>query len=146
VALPIIGIVTAAPIRRPRTPAQLAGDRAERAVAGALQLAGWTIIGRNVRAGRGEIDILAIDPGPPRQIVAVEVRWRARRDFGLPEETVDFRKRGRMKSAMAWLLDRGCLTDGTWLPRLSFRIDLVVVEPPERRGGKPRMRHHRYLG
>jgi putative endonuclease len=111
-----------------------------------LEERGWTIIGRNVRAGRGELDILAIDPGPPRELVAIEVRWRASREFGLPEETFDFRKRGRVKTAMGWLLDRGCLPDGQWLPRLPLRIDLVVVEPPEKRGGRPRMRHHRHLG
>jgi putative endonuclease len=138
--------VSAEPLPRQRTRAQQAGDRAERAVATGLQADGWTVVGQNVRAGRGEIDILAIDPGPPRQLVAVEVRWRARRDFGLAEETVDFRKRGRMRTAIGWLLDRGCLPDGTWLPRLPLRIDLVVVEPPERRGGRLRMRHHRYLG
>jgi Holliday junction resolvase-like predicted endonuclease len=135
-----------APAHRPRTRAQQAGDRAERFVAGAIQAVGWTIVGRNVRAGRGEIDILAIDPGPPRQLVAVEVRWRVRRDFGLPEETVDFRKRGRLRTAVGWLIERNCLPDGTWLPRLPVRIDLVVMEPPVSRGGKLRMRHHRYVG
>jgi Holliday junction resolvase-like predicted endonuclease len=111
-----------------------------------LERKGWTIIGRNVRVGRGELDILGVDPGPPRELVAVEVRWRASRDFGLPEETFDFRKRGRVKTAIGWLLDRGCLPDGRWLPRLPLRIDLVVVEPPEKRGGSFRMRHHRHLG
>ena len=135
-----------APTPRPRTRAQQSGDRAERFAAGALQFAGWQVLGRNVHVGRGEIDILAIDPGPPRHLVVVEVRWRARRDFGLAEETFDFRKRGRLRTAIGWLLDRGCLPDGTWLPRLPIRFDLVVVEPPERRGGKLRMRHHRYVG
>jgi putative endonuclease len=130
----------------PRTTAQLAGDRAERAAAKYLEDANWTIVARNVRAGRGELDILAIDPGPPRQLVAVEVRWRARRDFGLPEETVDFRKRGRLRTAVRWLIDRGCLPDGRWLPRLPVRIDLIVAEPPEKPRGKPRVRHHRHLG
>jgi Holliday junction resolvase-like predicted endonuclease len=115
-------------------------------VAGALQAAGWTILGRNVHVGRGEIDILAVDPGPPRQLVAVEVRWRARRDFGLPEETFDHRKRGRLRTAVSWLLERGCLPDGTWLPRLPTRIDLIVVEPPPRPGGRQQLRHHRYVG
>jgi putative endonuclease len=131
---------------RPRTRAQQAGDRAERHVAGALQVAGWTIVGRNVRAGRGEIDILAVDPGPPRQLVAVEVRWRARRDFGLPEETFGHRKRGHVRTAVGWLLDRGSLPDGSWLPRLPLRIDLIVVEPSPTRGGRIQIRHHRYVG
>ena len=42
---------------------------------------------------------MAIDPGPPAALVVVEVRWRADRDFGLPEETVDHRKRVRVRAA-----------------------------------------------
>ena len=51
-------------------------------------------------------------PGPPAALVVVEVRWRAGRDFGLPEETVDHRKRVRVRAAAYGLLDRGaCRTD-----------------------------------
>ncbi|MFL5769113.1 MAG: YraN family protein [Chloroflexota bacterium] len=46
---------------RPRTAAQLAGDDAERLVADRLELEGWTILGRNVRVGRHEIDLVAVD-------------------------------------------------------------------------------------
>lgn len=123
---------------RPRTPAQRAGDAAEAHVADHLEASGWSILARNVRVGRHEIDLVAVDPGPPRTLVVVEVRWRAARDFGLPEETVDHRKRVRVRSAAYGLLDRGTLPDGLPLPRLPLRFDLIVVEP----GG--RLRHHRH--
>jgi Holliday junction resolvase-like predicted endonuclease len=122
----------------PRTPAQRAGDAAEDLVAVRLEAAGWSILGRKIRVGRAEIDLVAVDPGPPRMLVVVEVRWRRSRGFGLPEETVDHAKRARLRLAAFTLLDRGVLPDGTTLPRLALRIDLVVVEPNRR------IRHHRH--
>lgn len=126
------------PPSRPRTGAQRLGDAAEAAVAEQLAAGGWTILARNVRVGRYELDLVAIDPGPPRMLVIVEVRWRARRDFGLPEETVDHRKRTRLRNAAHGLLELGSLPNGEVIPRLQLRFDLVVAEP----GG--RIRHHRH--
>jgi putative endonuclease len=121
-----------------RTDAQRSGDSAEEVVANRLIEAGWTILARNVHVGRYELDLVAVDPGPPRTLVAVEVRWRAGRAFGLPEETVDHRKRARVRAAAYGLLERGALPDGSPLPRLPLRFDLVVVEPGDR------LRHHRH--
>ena len=89
------------------------------------------------------LDIVAIDPGPPPSLTVVEVRWRARRDFGLAEETFDHRKRRRVWRAIATLRELEHLPDGTVLPRIPVRVDLVVVEPPERGGDQPRIRRHR---
>jgi putative endonuclease len=125
-----------------RTPAQRSGDAAEGLVAARLTSAGWTILARNVHVGRYEIDLVAIDPGPPSALVIVEVRWRVSRDFGLPEETVDHRKRRRVRAAAYGLLDRGELADGAPLPHLPLRFDLVIVEPGSGTSG-PRIRHHR---
>jgi Holliday junction resolvase-like predicted endonuclease len=88
---------------------------------------------------------VAIDPGPPAELVIVEVRWRRRRDFGLPEETVGPLKRGRLWAAAARLAAEGRLPDGRALPTLPLRLDLVAVEP-DRDSDGPRMRHHRHLG
>jgi Holliday junction resolvase-like predicted endonuclease len=121
-----------------RTAAQRAGDAAEAAVAAHLIAGGWHVLARQLRVGRAEIDLLAVDPGPPPALVIVEVRWRAGRDFGLPEETVDGRKRSRLHRAAFALRDVGRLRDGTVLPALPLRFDLIVVEP----GG--RLRHHRH--
>jgi putative endonuclease len=122
---------------RPRTDAQIRGDAAEDEVARRLEAAGWRILGRNVRMGRFELDLVAVDPGPPAALVVVEVRWRRTRDFGLPEETVDHRKRTRIRAGAYGLLDRGTLAAGEPLPRLPLRFDLVVLEP----GGA--LRHYR---
>jgi putative endonuclease len=122
-----------------RTSAQQAGDAAEALVADHLVAAGWRIVARNVRIGRAELDIVAVDPAGPA-LVIVEVRWRRRRDFGLPEETVDHRKRARLHRAGSELVQLGSLPDGSRLPALAVRYDLVVVEP----GG--RLRHHRHGG
>jgi putative endonuclease len=121
-----------------RTPRQASGDAAEGQVAALLASGGWTIVGRQVHAGRGEIDVIAVDPGPPRALVFVEVRWRARRDFGLGEETVDHRKRAVLHRA-AW---RWLETAPPELFRLAIRFDLIAVEPGEP-GRPPRIRHHR---
>jgi putative endonuclease len=126
-----------------RTPAQRSGDAAEALVAERLISAGWTILARNVHVGRHELDLVAVDPGPPAALVVVEVRWRVSRAFGLPEETVDHRKRTRVRAAAYGLLDRGTVADGSPLPRLPLRFDLVVVEPGSEGAAAARIRHHR---
>ncbi|HUQ44122.1 MAG TPA: YraN family protein [Candidatus Limnocylindria bacterium] len=120
-----------------RTTAQRTGDTAEDLVARRLSDAGWSVLATQVRVGRAELDLVAVDPGPPRTLVIVEVRWRASRDFGLPEETVDHRKRARLRAAGFRLLGLGTLPNGQVLPPLPLRFDLVVVEPGDR------VRHHR---
>ena len=121
-----------------RTSAQVTGDAAESAVAAYLTALGWQVLALHVRVGRAELDIVAVDPGPPPALVIVEVRWRGRRDFGLPEETVDGRKRARLHQAGFALRDRGRLGDGTLLPHLALRFDLIAVEPGDR------LRHYRH--
>jgi Holliday junction resolvase-like predicted endonuclease len=121
-----------------RTPSQRTGDAAESSVAERLVARRWQILARQVRVGRAELDIVAVDPGPPPALVIVEVRWRARRDFGLAEDTVDGRKRGRLHRAGFTLRETGALPGGVPLPRLPLRFDLIVVEPAGH------MRHHRH--
>jgi putative endonuclease len=120
-----------------RTPAQRLGDAAEAHVAASLVAAGWSILDRNAHVGRGELDLVGVDPARSGSLVFVEVRWRARRDFGLGEETVDHRKRRRVREA-AW----------RWMeahehPSLPVRFDLVIVEPDPFRPAGFRFRHHR---
>ena len=124
-----------------RTAAQRAGDDAEARVAAYLVGLGWQVLGTHVRVGRAELDLVAADPGPPAALVVVEVRWRARRDFGLPEETVDGRKRARLHRAGFALRERrpACLT-ARRCRVLPVRFDLVVVEPGDR------IRHYRHGG
>lgn len=121
-----------------RTAAQQAGDAAEALVAAWLEGQGWRILGRNVRVGRAELDLVAVDPHEPA-LVIIEVRWRSRRDYGVAEETLDPAKLRRLRRAAFGLVDAGSV-GSIVLPRLALRFDLIVVEP----GG--RLRHHRHIG
>lgn len=129
-----------------RTRSQRAGDAAEEEVAGRLAARGWSLLGRRVRAGRSELDLVAVDPGPPPVLVVVEVRWRRSREFGLPEETIDRRKLAHLRVGVARLLQAGRLPGGIALPDLPVRLDLVVVEPPATPGMPVQMRHHPAIG
>ena len=118
------------------------GAAAEDLVADALGAAGWTILGRNVHLGRRELDLVAVDPSPPAALVVVEVRWRRSRLHGYPEETVDWAKASRLRDGAGRLAASETLPDGTPLPRLPIRVDVVAVEPgPD---GRPTLRHHRH--
>jgi putative endonuclease len=116
-----------------KTARQQAGRLAEDEVAAHLALSGWRLLGRNVVVGRDEIDILAIDPGPPAELVFVEVRSATSDRFGAPEERVD-----RDKVAHLYRASRA-LTAPLGLKR---RVDLAVVD---RRGGGLVIRHIRRL-
>lgn len=128
-------------VRASSTEAQRIGDAAERLVATRLEAQGWTLVARNLRLGRDEIDLLAVDPGPPAALVIVEVRRRGRRDFGLAEESLDHRKRLAMRRAAGAVMATRTLPDGTRLPALPLRVDLVAIDPGP--GGAPSIRHHR---
>jgi Holliday junction resolvase-like predicted endonuclease len=112
-----------------RTDRQTAGDEAEELVAERLATRGWRILARNIHAGRSELDIVAVDPGPPARLVVVEVRWRRSRTFGGAEESFDHRKRALLRRGVARLLEAGGLPDGMPLPNLPITVDLAVVEP-----------------
>jgi len=69
---------------------------------------------------------------------------RHRRDFGLPEETVNGRKIRRLWHAMQQLRAAGDSVQGRALASLPARIDLVAVERAA--SGELVVRHHRSLG
>jgi putative endonuclease len=54
-----------------------------------LRSLGYEIIGRDVRTPLGQLDLVALDG---TTLVLVEVKTRAGRGFGLPQEAVDARK------------------------------------------------------
>jgi putative endonuclease len=92
----------------------------ERLAAEHLARAGYRIVARNVRADRVEIDLVA-ERGT--LVVFVEVKTRAARGFGAPEEAVDARKRARIvRGARAWLHAQA-------LRRARVRFDVIAVEP-----------------
>ncbi len=125
---------------------QVHGGHGETAAAGHLTELGWRVLGRQVRVGRDEVDIVALDPGPPATLVAVEVRSRSSTRFGPPEASVGQAKVMHCYRAMGALQRAGSLPDGTHLPRLPWRVDLVAVDLYSTIGSGtagPRLRHLR---
>jgi len=97
------------------------GQNAEALAAAFLQAKGMTIIEKNFRAKVGEIDIIAKDQD---EVIFVEVRARASRDFGGAAASVGGAKRRKLiRAARLWLQARNW--DG------ACRFDVVAVD-----GGK----------
>jgi putative endonuclease len=66
-------------------------------------LRGYEVVDRNVREGRGEIDLIALDHGT---IVFVEVKFRTGGDRAAPFLAVNFKKREDVAKAAALYLAR----------------------------------------
>jgi len=83
------------------SPTQREGMRGERAAGRFLASQGLTILGQNLRARTGEIDLAADDGGV---LVFVEVRLRSSASHGGAVASIDAAKRGRLvRTAQAWL-------------------------------------------
>lgn len=91
---------------------------AEDETARRLVARGFTLLGRNVRVGRLEIDVIAERLG---RVVAVEVRARTSLEYGHPAETVDAAKRARVRRAFVeWLRREGVRSS-------SVRLDVAAL-------------------
>jgi putative endonuclease len=98
------------------------GRRAEDAAAAFVLRAGMTIVGRNVRVGRLEIDLLAID-GPA--VVVFEVRTRGAGSWVGALDSVDGRKQRRLRAAGESLWRTRFKADRRLL---RMRFDLLAVD------------------
>ena len=96
------------------------GSAGERIAAEFLRLKSFEIIDANVSFARREIDILARDGC---YLVAVEVKLRRGRGFGVAAEAIDARKLGRVQTALS-----GFARD----TNLSPRVDVVTIDLDER--------------
>ena len=99
------------------------GSRGETRAAEYLQQHGYRVLGRNVRAGGVELDLIA---ARAHTIVFVEVKTRRSRAQGAPELAVDARKRARIvRGAAAWLRGQRGHTG-------RVRFDVISCEPDAR--------------
>ena len=97
------------------------GRRGEDLAAQFLAVSGYTIIDRNWRCARGEIDLVARDGG---ETVFVEVKTRSSTAFGHPFEAITARKLARLRRlAIAWC-------DAHPYRRGVIRIDAIAVIAP----------------
>jgi putative endonuclease len=96
---------------------------------------GYEIIDRHFQTRTGEVDLIAKKDS---QIIFVEVKTRTSRQFGLPEEAIDWRKRLKlMKTAKWYLAGRGEEME-------NYRIDSIAVEI-NRRESKVKIRHYKNI-
>ncbi len=108
------------PWRRGPTPL---GAQGEKLAAKFLQREGYTVLARNVRLGRGEIDIVARDGDT---IVFVEVKTlRAASANFRPEDHVNHAKERNLITAAQWYMTKH--PD----PQAYYRFDVVSVVLPE---------------
>lgn len=100
------------------------GARAESLAASYLARCGYRVIARNHRCRGGEIDLIAWDGDV---LCFVEVRARARQDFGTPLETITPQKIRRIVQAAR---DYASRLRGPW-PEMRFdAVGIVLSEPP----------------
>ena len=119
---------------------QMRGTEGETVAVRYLVGLGWRVLARNVELGGVEVDILAVDPGPPSSIVVTEVRSVRSERFGGPEEKVDRAKVGRLYRALAELRRSAAITAD--VAATSVRVDLLAVDLRE---GREEIRHLRSL-
>jgi putative endonuclease len=111
---------------------QQLGRAAEAAAARHLVREGWVLLGRNVRVGRGELDLIARRGDV---LAFAEVKARRSTVCGAPEDAVDGRKRRQVaRLAELWLGARPWALRGV----RDVRFDVIAVDAGVR---PPQVRH-----
>lgn len=91
------------------------------AVAALLLLGkGYRIVGRNVHAAGGELDIVAKKSG---MLVFTEVKYRRDDRFGRPDEFVDDRKQAHLKRAALGYMNRAGINP----EHTAYRFDVIAI-------------------
>jgi putative endonuclease len=100
-------------------PAHALGRWGEERAARFLVRRGWTVLARNYRFGRREVDLVA----RRGDVVAfVEVKTRAGRGFGMPQEAITALKRREIEAVATDFLFRHRLEG------VSVRFDAMAIE------------------
>jgi len=96
------------------------GKRGENISVEFLKKQGYKIMERNYRCFLGEIDIVAKDKNI---LCFVEVKTRETKEYGLPEEAIDWRKQKKLtKVALTYLKEKK-------IYKQDLRFDVVSVYP-----------------
>lgn len=107
------------------------GRRGERLAERYLTERGYRTLERNWRWPKGEIDLIVEKDG---ELVFVEVKTRRSHRFGIPEESITARKRGKLiQTAYAYLNRVG-------RQQVQWRIDVVAIDL-NRRAEPERIEH-----
>lgn len=113
------------------------GDRGEDLAANYLEDNGYTILDRNYRFERAEVDLICFAPpdrkGEDGELVFAEIKTRSGLAFGRPEEAVSRTKRRHIvRAAQAYLHERRLET-----ARCRFDVISVILRP----GCEPEIEH-----
>jgi len=96
------------------------GTASEQLAVDYLHARGLIVLARNVRCRAGELDLICLDGGV---LAIVEVRQRAKRDFGGALASVTWRKQRKIIRATQFLLRR----QARWRSHV-MRFDVLAVE------------------
>lgn len=94
------------------------GEHGENLAAQYLQKKGYKIVERNYRTRYGELDIVCLKKG---HLVFVEVKTRRSTRFGLPEESITYRKKEHIKNAALGYLKQAKM------PYAGLRFDVITI-------------------
>lgn len=108
---------------RPEAPHLRTGRQGEAQAERFLKKAGLSIVARNVRVGRDEIDLIARQGDT---LVFAEVKTRSGEAFGRPAAAVDRTKRRRLSRAAVRFLKKRKLRP----PYIRFDVVEVIGDPP----------------
>lgn len=108
------------------------GDKGEDLAVELLESKGYTIIKRNYRYGKGEIDIIAKDP-QEEGLVFIEVKSRKNLEFGSPEEAITKNKIRQLKRIAELYLYENEIKE------ILCRFDVIAILMPFNE--KPRIEH-----
>ncbi len=106
-------------------PAHALGRWGEDRAARHLERRGWTVLARNYRFGRREVDLVIRKEGV---VAFVEVKTRAGAGFGAPQEAITALKRREVESVAVQFLARHALEG------VEVRFDAVAIVLDRDRG------------
>jgi len=95
----------------------------EQAVERFLLLRGWQLLHQNYRCPAGEIDLIFQHQ---QEIIFIEVKYRARPDFGDPATHLSSQQLHRIQRAALHYLN-----DQAALEHLQLRFDFIAAEPAQ---------------
>ncbi len=101
---------------------QLLGNKGEQWAAEYLAGKGFTVLERNYRYKKAEIDIIA---RKDKLLIFVEVKTRSSTEFGEPEEAVS-----KSKTALVQLAAEQYMEQTGWLHDIRFDIIAIHVQNP----------------
>jgi putative endonuclease len=105
------------------------GSNGETIAENFLKTFGYSVLHRNWRHGRSEIDIIASLGGA---VIFIEVKTRSSNQFGFPEDFVDVAKRQRMYAAAEAYSEQYALA-------APIRFDLISITQHD--AAAPEVRH-----